>query len=78
MAVYFTRMFSLTLGFVGIQQVITGTLRGAGNTAAALSQAIVTQWVMRFPLAYVLAYHTSLGVDGIWWAMSISNPLGRC
>ncbi len=75
-AAYFTRMFSLTLGFVGIQQVITGTLRGAGNTAAALSQAIVTQWVMRFPLAYVLAYHTALGVDGIWWAMSVSNPLG--
>ena len=75
-AVYFTRMFSLTLGFVGIQQVITGTLRGAGNTAAALAQAIVTQWVMRFPLAYVLAYHSWLGVDGIWWAMSVSNPLG--
>ena len=32
--------------------------------------------VMRFPLAYVLANHTSLGVDGIWWAMSVSNPLG--
>lgn len=75
-AVYFTRMFSLTLGFVGIQQVITGTLRGAGNTSTALSQAIVTQWVMRFPLAYVLAYHTGLGVNGIWWAMSVSNPLG--
>jgi MATE family, multidrug efflux pump len=75
-AVYFTRIFALTLGFVGIQQVITGTLRGAGNTTAALSQAIVTQWVMRFPLAYVMAYHTSLGIDGIWWAMSISNPLG--
>ena len=75
-AVYFTRMFSLTLGFVGIQQVITGTLRGAGNTTAALMQAIVTQWVMRFPLAYVLSYHTPLGVNGIWWGMSVSNPLG--
>jgi putative MATE family efflux protein len=75
-AVYFTRMFALTLGFAGIQQVITGTLRGAGNTTAALMQAIVTQWMMRFPLAYVLAYHTSLGVNGIWWAMSVSNPLG--
>jgi putative MATE family efflux protein len=75
-AVYFTSMFALTIGFVGVQQVITGTLRGAGNTAAALMQAIVTQWVMRFPLAYVLAHHTPLEVDGIWWAMSISNPLG--
>lgn len=75
-AVYFTRMFSFTLGFVGIQQVITGTLRGAGNTSAALMQAVVTQWVMRFPLAFVLANHTSLAVDGIWWAMSVSNPLG--
>jgi Na+-driven multidrug efflux pump len=31
---------------------------------------------MRFPLAYVMAYHTHLGVDGIWWSMSISNPFG--
>lgn len=75
-AVDFIRLFAPTLGFVGIQQVITGTLRGAGNTTAALMQAIVTQWVLRFPLAYVLSRHTSLGVDGIWWAMSVSNPLG--
>jgi putative MATE family efflux protein len=75
-AVFASACFRSTLGFIGIQQVITGTLRGAGNTAAALTQAIVTQWVMRFPLAYVLAHHTPLGIAGIWWAMSVSNPLG--
>lgn len=76
MAVKMIRLMALTFGFIGIQQVITGTLRGAGNTAAAMLQAIVTQWVMRFPLAYVLAHHTPLGIDGIWWALAISNPLG--
>jgi putative MATE family efflux protein len=75
-AVEFIQLFAPTFGFIGIQQVITGTLRGAGNTQAALMQAIVTQWVMRFPLAYVLSRHTSLGIDGVWWAMSVSNPLG--
>ncbi len=76
MAVKLIQLMALTFGFIGIQQVITGTLRGAGDTTSAMMQAIVTQWVMRFPLAYVMSRHTSLGVDGIWWALAISNPLG--
>jgi Na+-driven multidrug efflux pump len=75
-ATTFLRLFAPTLGFIGIQQVIVGTLRGAGATTAAMMQAVLTQWVMRFPLAYVLAIHTSLGIDGVWWAMAVANPIG--
>jgi putative MATE family efflux protein len=75
-AVEFLHLYALTLGFIGVQQVISGTLRGVGNTQAALMQAIITQWVLRFPLAYVLSRNTVLGVDGVWWAMTVSNPLG--
>jgi Na+-driven multidrug efflux pump len=34
---------------------------------------LVSQWVLLFPLAYVLSKHTSLGMQGIWWAFPIAN-----
>jgi Na+-driven multidrug efflux pump len=34
---------------------------------------LVSQWVLQFPLAYVLSKHTSLGIEGIWWAFPITN-----
>lgn len=74
-SVAFVRIMSLTFGFIGIQNVITGTLRGAGDTRAAMMLTIVTFWIVQFPLAYILAYHTSLGVDGIWWAFPVANVL---
>ena len=49
-----------------------GTLRGAGNTLAAMVLSIIAVWVLQFPLAYVLSRHTPLGIDGIWWAHPIS------
>jgi putative MATE family efflux protein len=69
----FIKIMSLTFGLVGVQQVINGAFRGGGNTTLAMLLAIVTMWVCRFPLAYILAYHTTLKVDGIWWAFCISN-----
>lgn len=67
------RIFALTFGLVGVQQVANGVFRGAGNTMLAMVLAIVSLWVFRFPLAYLLSHHTSLNEVGIWWAFSISN-----
>ncbi len=69
----FVRIIALTFGFIGIQQVISGALRGGGNTTLAMLLAIVSLWVFRFPIAYILAYHTKLQMDGIWWAFASSN-----
>jgi Na+-driven multidrug efflux pump len=33
---------------------------------------LVSQWVLQFPLAYVLSMHTGLGANGIWLAFPIS------
>ncbi|HEX5471691.1 MAG TPA: MATE family efflux transporter [Lacipirellulaceae bacterium] len=68
----FIHIMSLTIGCIGFQNVINGTLRGAGNTLAAMVLSIVAVWVIQFPLAYVLSKHTSLGIDGIWWAYPVS------
>ncbi len=68
----FIRIISPALGCIGFQHVINGTLRGAGNTLAAMVLTIISAWVIQFPLAYILSRHTSLGIDGIWWAYPIS------
>jgi Na+-driven multidrug efflux pump len=36
---------------------------------------LVSQWVLQFPLAYVLSKQTALGERGIWWAMPITNVI---
>jgi putative MATE family efflux protein len=69
----FLRIMAFSFGFIGVQQVIAGTLRGAGDTVAAMALAIITLWVLQFPLAYTLSRHTSLGATGIWWAVALAN-----
>lgn len=68
----FIRIVAIAFPFIGLQQVLTGTLRGAGDTVAPMLLAIISLWILRFPLAYVLSKHTTLGAVGIWWAVAIS------
>ncbi len=68
----FIHIIAFSFGFIGLQQVLTGTLRGAGDTIAPMILAIASLFVIRFPLAWVLSTRTSLGADGIWWAVAIS------
>jgi putative MATE family efflux protein len=72
-AAVFIRITAFTFGLVGLQQVLTGTFRGAGDTVAPMVLAIVSLWVLQFPLAYVLSKQTSLGLEGIWWAFALAN-----
>lgn len=72
---YFTRLASIAYGFIGLQQALTGALRGAGAMLSTMVLAIVSLWVLQFPLAYILSKHTSLGLEGIWWAFPIGNTI---
>jgi Na+-driven multidrug efflux pump len=38
--------------------------------------SLFTLWIVRVPLAYFLSQHTSLGVDGIWWAIPMTWCFG--
>jgi putative MATE family efflux protein len=69
----FIRTIALTFGFIGLQQVLTGSLRGAGDTVAPMVLAMISLWILRFPLAYVLSAHTTLQVRGIWFAFPVSS-----
>jgi len=65
-------VYIVARGFMGVQLALTGVLRASGNIVAAMTITLVSPWVIQFPLAYVLATHTSLGSSGIWWAFPIS------
>jgi putative MATE family efflux protein len=68
----FIRAVSLTFGFIGLQQVFTGSLRGAGDTVAPMLLAMLSLWCLRLPLAYVLSSHTAFHVQGIWYAFPVT------
>jgi Na+-driven multidrug efflux pump len=42
---------------------------------SAMVIALVSQWMIQFPLAYVLSKHTALGPAGLWWSFPIGNAL---
>jgi len=69
----FIRIISLTFGFIGVQQVLSGALRGAGRTLVAMTMAIVALWILQFPTAFFLSKFTTLAEKGIWWAFPFSN-----
>jgi Na+-driven multidrug efflux pump len=69
----FIKIMAPSFGLLGLQQVTNGVFNGAGYTLASMVMSIIALWIIRFPLAYWLAYETSLSYDGIWWAFPISN-----
>jgi putative MATE family efflux protein len=69
----FVRTMSLSWGCIGAQFCLTGVLRASGNMVMTMVLTLVGQWVLQFPLAYVLGTHTTLGMRGIWWAFPIAN-----
>jgi Na+-driven multidrug efflux pump len=74
-AVTFLKIVSPSFGFMGLQLALMGVFRAAGKMLVAMTLALFSQWILQFPLAYILSIHTSLGPSGLWWAFPISNIL---
>lgn len=71
----FVQIMSLTFGCIGVQMALGGAFQGSGNTFASMVLTVVSQWVLQFPIAFILSHKTSLGVDGLWWAFPVSNVI---
>ena len=72
---HFMLIMAPTFGLFGLQMVVGGALAGAGNTMASMMLSILGFWVLRFPVAWVLAVPAGLGPDGVFWSFPISNVL---
>jgi hypothetical protein len=70
---HFIRIMCLAWGGMGIQLCIVSAFRASGNMLSAMIIAMVSQWMIQFPMAYILAKHTRLGPDGLWWSFPITN-----
>jgi MATE family multidrug resistance protein len=55
----------------GAQIVLTGMLRGLGNTKSSLYANLVSHWFLGFPLGYYFAFSTTLGAMGLWIGLCI-------
>jgi len=57
--------------FDGIQGVITGTLRGIGDTRTPMVVNLVAHWLLGLPISYVLCFVMGWGVYGLWVGLSL-------
>ena len=69
----FIRIMCLAWGGIGIQLSVVSTFRASGNMVSAMMIAILSQWCIQFPVAYVLSKHTGLHAAGLWWSFTVTN-----
>ena len=60
--------------FIGVQFVLTGVLRGAGDTFIPMMISLITLWLIRIPIAWLLA--PRIGVTGLWWGIPVGWVVG--
>jgi MATE family multidrug resistance protein len=57
--------------FDGLQVVATGVLRGIGDTRTPMLWNLAGHWMLGLPVGYLLCFHSSWGVTGLWVGLSI-------
>jgi MATE family multidrug resistance protein len=57
--------------FDGVQGVITGTLRGLGDTRTPMLVNLAAHWLLGLPVGYTLCFLLGWGVYGLWVGLSL-------
>lgn len=57
--------------FDGVQGVITGTLRGIGDTRTPMVVNLLAHWFVGLPIGYTLCFILGWGVYGLWVGLSL-------
>jgi multidrug resistance protein, MATE family len=57
--------------FDGLQGVVTGTLRGLGDTRTPMVTNLAAHWLVGLPVGYWLCFGAGWGVQGLWWGLSL-------
>jgi putative MATE family efflux protein len=68
----FIRIMCLAWGGIGVQLCVVAAFRASGNMLAAMVIALVSQFMVQFPLAYILSKHTALEASGLFWSFPIT------
>lgn len=54
---------------LSMQQLVSGVLRGAGDTKMPFWISFIGMWMIRLPLAWILLRVTGRGLEMVWLAM---------
>lgn len=54
---------------LAVSFILLGAMRGAGDTRWPLLSRLVTTWIVRLPMTFVLVGWLGLGLPGVWLAM---------
>lgn len=68
----YLRVILPVLVLQGLNMGWTGAQRGAGATALPMWATLVANWLVKLPLAPLLAWRLGMGVTGVWWAIAVS------
>jgi len=72
MGIGYLRILALSQIFMALEIVFEGAFGGAGNTIPPMLVSIPGS-LARIPLAYLLAVHWGIGINGVWWAITITS-----
>jgi putative MATE family efflux protein len=71
-AIDYLRILALSQVFMALEIVLEGSFSGAGNTIPPMTVSIPGS-IARIPLAYLIAIFWGVGVDGVWWAITLTS-----
>jgi putative MATE family efflux protein len=71
-AIDYLRIIAVSQVFMGAHIVLEGSFAGAGNTMPPMTVSIPGS-IARLPVAYYLCYIAGLGVNGVWWALTVTT-----
>jgi MATE family multidrug resistance protein len=57
--------------FDGTQAVVTGILRGIGETRMPMIMNVIGHWLLGLPIGYLLCFRYHWGVAGLWIGLSV-------
>jgi putative MATE family efflux protein len=67
------RIVAPSVVFFGFFHAFIGAFQGAGDTRPVMVFNVARLWLLRLPIAWMLAIVAGIGPSGIWWSMFISN-----
>ena len=68
----FLKLIALSFLFSGPMLPLGSAMNGAGDTKPPMIISFLANWVLKLPLAYLLALPLGYGVDGVWIGMFVS------
>ncbi len=71
-AIDYLIILGLSQIFMGIEIVLEGAFTGSGNTIPPMLVSIPGS-IARLPLAYFLCFTLDIGINGVWWTLTITS-----